>query len=146
MFKPLEDILKVPGITSIFITNNRGTIIDAELDSLMDNDFAEELARNIIKIFAIGKYGKFDRQSKEIELLFGEGRIIAVDCKQFVIIIICSKKTPVSMLRLTLGVQQKNLLEDKKLSKILDKEVIDKKILLRKANLTQKEIELLERV
>lgn len=146
MFKPLEDILKVPGITSIYITNNRGTILDSELDSLLDSETAEKLAQNVIKIFAIGRYGKFDRQTKEIELLFGDGRIIAVDCKQFVIILICSKKTPVSMLRMTLGVHLKNLLEDKKLSKILDKEVIDKKILLRKANLTEFEQQLLERI
>jgi hypothetical protein len=146
MLEPFEVISKVRGVRSVFVVNNRAKIIFEKLSPDVSRNTAEVLSEHIIKIFALGQYGKFKRQSNEIELLYEQGRLLAVDCRRFVLIITCENNTPFSMLRMTMGVQIKNLIGDESLNKELETEVIDKKVLLRKDKLSQYEIDLLEKI
>lgn len=146
MLEPFEVISKVRGVRSVFVVNNRAKIIFEKLSPDVSRTTAEILSEHIIKIFALGQYGKFKRQSNEIELLYEQGRLLAVDCRRFVLIITCENNTPFSMLRMTMGVQIKNLIGDESLNKELEAEVIDKKVLLRKDKLSQYEIDLLEKI
>lgn len=146
MLEPFDAFLKVRGVRSVFVVNNKAKILFEKLSPDMPSKKAEELAEHIVKIFAIGQYGKFKRQANEIELLFEDGRLLAVDCRRFVLIITCENNTPFSMLRMIMSVQIKNLISDDTLIKELETEVVDKKILLRKENLTELETDLLEKI
>lgn len=142
----LEDIFKIPNVKSAYIVNNRADILAEKLESSFSKDVANQLAMNIVKIFAIGHYGKKKRDSHEIELLYHNGRILAIDCKHFILIVICDNNAPISMLRMTLGVQIKSIQDDKKFMKQFESEVIDKKILLRRDKLNDEEINLMEKI
>lgn len=146
MLKQFDAIRKVPGVDSVMIVNNRGKIVFHQFAENLNPEKAESLATHIVKIYAIGQYGRYRRQSTEIELMFEKGRLLAVDCRRFVIIAVCQPNTPVSMLRMTMSVQIKSIQEDKKVNKTIEKEVIDKKVLLRKDKLSENEIALLEQI
>jgi hypothetical protein len=145
MRSKLEEIKRIPGVTSIYIVNNKAELIDGILDPTLTQDKAAKLAERIVKIYAIGIYGKVKRKSSEIELLFENGRVFSVDCDQFVLIIVCTNTVAISMVRLTTNVITKSLVSDKGL-KELTLNVIDKKVLLRKDRLNEVEIALLEQI
>lgn len=146
MKEKLEELKKIPGVSSAYIVNNKAEIIDGVLDASLSQDRAAKLAERIVKIYAIGIYGKVKRKSTEIELLFDKGRVFSVDCDQFVLIIVCTNSSAISMVRLTSNVIIKSIMSDKKLSKELTQNVIDKKVLLRKDRLNDVEVALLEQI
>ena len=145
MKKKLEELKRISGVNSVYIVNNKAELIDGLLDPTLTQDKASKLAERIVKIYAIGIYGKVKRKSSEIELLFENGRVFSVDCEQFVIILVCTNAVAISMVRLTTNVIIRSLMDDKTI-KEQSANVIDKKVLLRKDRLNEVEIALLEQI
>jgi len=109
-------------------------------------EMAERLGARIIKIFAIGIYGKVKRPTAEIELLYNNKRVLAIDCDRYNLVMICDNFVNISMLRMTVNVLIQSMVQDKKVQKFLEDHAIDKKLLLRRDKLTEEEINLLEKV
>ncbi|MCB0278848.1 MAG: hypothetical protein KDD94_05060 [Calditrichaeota bacterium] len=140
-----KELFRINGVNSVYAVNNRAEMIAGRLDGSIDRETAERLASHIVKIFAIGLYSNNSKKSTEIELLYDKGRVFAIDCNRFVLIIICNADVSISMVRLTSNVVIKTISEDKKLYKEFTKEVIDKKVMLRRDQLNEEEIALLDR-
>lgn len=141
-----KELFRINGVNSVYAVNNKAEMIAGKLAGTIDKEVAELLASNIVKIFAIGLYSNNTKKSSEIELLYDNGRVFAIDCNRYVLIIICSADVSISMVRLTSNVVIKTITQDKKLFKEFTKEVIDKKVMLRRDQLNEEEIALLDRL
>lgn len=140
-----KELFRINGVKSVYAVNNRAEMIAGKLDAI-DKKAAESLASHIVKIFAIGMYSQTKKKSSEIELLYDKGRVFAIDCNRYVLIIVCTEDVAISMVRLTSNVIIKTISEDKKLYKEFTKDIIDKKVMLRRDQLNNDEIELLDRL
>lgn len=145
MEERLEEILKIPGVLSVYAVNNRAEMITELFNNEISYQHAESLGARVVKIFAIGLYGKVQRKTSEIELLYSSKRVFAIDCGRYNLIIICDNFVQISMLRMTTNVLIQSMEQDKKVVKFLEDHAIDKKILLRRDKLTEEEINLLEK-
>ena len=126
-----KELFRINGVNSVYAVNNRAEMIAGKLAGSVYKEVAERLASHIVKIFAIGLYSNNAKKSSEIELLYDNGRVFAIDCNRYVLIIICSADVSISMVRLTSNVVIKTITQDKKLFKEFTKDVIDKKVMLR---------------
>ena len=141
-----KELFRINGVKSVYAVNNKAEMIAGKLDSQINKETAENLASHLVKIFAIGLYSSNAKKSSEIELLYDNGRVFAIDCNRYVLIIICTADVSISMVRLTSNVVIKTISEDKKIFKEFTKEIIDKKIMLRRDQLNDEEIALLDRL
>ena len=145
MEERLEELLLIPGVLSLYAVNNRGEMITELFNDEISREHAESLGARSVKIFAIGLYGKVQRKTSEIELLYSSRRVFAIDCGRYNLILICDNFVQISMLRMTTNVLIQSMTQDKVIATFLEDHVIDKKILLRRDKLTEEELTLLEK-
>jgi hypothetical protein len=146
MNERLRELLSIPGVISVLAVNNRAEIIASVNNGKYDVNVSTRMAARVVKIFAIGIYGKIKRPAKEMELLFDSLRVLAIDGGMYNMIIFSSIDAQMSLLRMSVNVLMNIMNNDKRVQTFLEKHRIDKKILLRKDKLSEDEIKLLERI
>ena len=146
MENKLKEIIAIPGVKSVFAINNKVELIAEQFNGQIDNEVAKDLGVRIVKIFGIGLYGKVQRKTTEIEMLLENSRVYALDCDHYNIVVLCESTVQTSMLRMSINVLVQTIQSDKKIQKALDEFRIDKKVLLRKENLSEEELQLIEKM
>lgn len=139
----LQEVMTVSGVEGVFVTSNRGQIID-KIGLSLNQSTLEGIAVHVLRI--VSGYHVQKRSLKEIEIIWNNYRIIALNTQKFVIITFCSSAKALSLLRITLNVVLSHLLEDKKFMKQIDKHALEKTVVLRKGHLEPLEINLISKL
>ena len=139
----LQEVMTVSGVEGVFVTSNRGQVID-KIGLSLNQSTLEGIAVHVLRI--VSGYHVQKRSLKEIEIIWNNYRIIALNTQKFVIITFCSSAKALSLLRITLNVVLSHLLEDKKFMKQIDKHALEKTVVLRKGHLEPLEINLISKL
>ncbi|MGD9897606.1 MAG: hypothetical protein AB7T22_00635 [Calditrichaceae bacterium] len=139
----LQEILNIDGVRGVYIASGRGNVIEKlgldEKDAVL-----EKLTVHILRILS-GHYLR-NLTITEIEFYWQDQYIICRHTNNMLLVILCKTPKVLSLLRITLNVALANLLEDKKLIKLIKDQTADKTFHINKGDLDESEVRLITKL
>jgi hypothetical protein len=139
----LKEITAIDGVEGLLLVSDNGHIVE-KLGTDLEHGTLEQLSKRIMRIIVAHRID--EKSVKEIELMWGNYRILAMSANIFTIIILCSSSRALSLLRITVNVVIGHILEDKKSMKQIKKFAGQSEIVLEKEYLDQLEIKLISKL
>lgn len=110
MERVLQDVNAVVGVTGTFVCNSEGTLVARALPSVFDEGSFLPAARTILQTIE-GLETTRRRRVHEIDLVFGEGRMVVKNLRVGCLYILCVRTINVPLLNLTANVAARKLTE-----------------------------------
>lgn len=110
MERVLQDVNAVVGVTGSFVCNTEGTLVARALPSVFDEGSFLPAARTILQTIE-GLETTRRRRVHEIDLVFGEGRMVVKNLRVGCVYILCVRTINVPLLNLTANVAARKLTE-----------------------------------
>ncbi len=110
MERVLQDINAVVGVTGSFVCNSEGTLVARGLPSVFDEGSFLPAARTILQTIE-GLETTRRRRVHELDLVFGEGRMVVKHLRVGCLYILCVRTINVPLLNLTANVAARKLTE-----------------------------------
>ncbi|TEU17853.1 MAG: roadblock/LC7 domain-containing protein [Anaerolineales bacterium] len=104
----LNDINAVVGVTGCFICNGEGQVSASALPDLFDETILSAVGRTMVQTIT-GMATAHRRKIGDIDLVYGQGRLIAENLGEGCLCILCVRKINVPLLNLTANVAAKKL-------------------------------------
>jgi predicted membrane protein len=140
----LEKIVAIPGVHYAVVANNKAAVIDR----LGENPHTKEAEAKIIfhALQMLVAVRNMNRNVEDADFLFLNGRFLFFNFDKLNLFVFCRNSVKISLLRMTVNVVMNEALNDKKVKKIVEKNIIDGNLLLRESNLDKTEKELIEAI
>jgi hypothetical protein len=125
----LQKIKDVPGVSGVFIINNRAELIASVGDDPLSKEDKENLGMQVLQLlsaFVIKSYPVIDS-----DFIFQNIRLLYFNYDKLNLFVYCHRNVKISMLRMTINVIMVEAMEDKKIKKIISQNMIDSELLLR---------------
>jgi len=110
MERILQDVNAVVGVTGSFVCNSEGTLVARALPSVFDEGSFLPPARTILQTIE-GLETTRRRRVNELDLVFGEGRMVVKNLRVGCLYILCVRTINVPLLNLTANVAARKLTE-----------------------------------
>ena len=125
----LQKIKNIPGVSGVFIVNNRAELVAAVGDDPLSKSDKEHLGMQVLQLlsaFVIKKHSVIDT-----DFIFQNVRLLYFNYDKLNLFVYCQRNVKISMLRMTINVVMVEALDDKKVKKIISQNMIDSGLLLR---------------
>ena len=125
----LQKIKNISGVSGVFVVNNRGELIASVGDDPLSKTDKEHLGIQVLQLlsaFVIKNHPVIDS-----DFIFQNVRLLYFNYDKLNLFIYCQRTVKISMLRMTVNVVMVEALENKKIKKIIDQNMIDSELLLR---------------
>lgn len=109
----LSDLNAVIGVNGSFVTDRKGHILARALPTVYDGPTLETVARTMMQTFA-GLETARRRKVGDIDMVFGEGRLIVKPFAEGCVAIVCVPRINVALVNLTANVTLRKLHEELK--------------------------------
>jgi len=139
----LNEIQNVNGVSGIFIASGRGKIIERAGTNMKDAQL-EELSLRFLRI--LGAFYARSQNVSEIEFYWEDHYVNCRHSNNLLLVTICRSPGVISLLRITLNVALANLLQDKKVMKLIKNHATDRTLILRKGQRDENETHLIKKV
>lgn len=140
----LDKIKNIPGVMEVFIVNNRAELIASVGETQLSKEDKEQLSMQVLQLLA--SFVMKNHTVSDSDFLFQKGRLLYFNYDKLNMFVYCQTNVKISMLRMTINVVMVEALEDKKIKKIINQNVIDAKLLLRKDRLDPAEMPYVEAI
>lgn len=139
----LEEIQNIDGVDGVFVASGRGKIVRKLGISQKDNQL-ELLVVRILRI--LGAFYAREQNVTEIEFYWQDHYVNCRHSHNLILVTLCKSPKVISFLRITLNVALANILEDKKIMKIIKSHATDKTLVLTKGLRDESETQLILKV
>jgi len=140
----LEKIKAVHGVLGVYVLNNRAESLAQYGTESIGKQNKEKIVTEILQIlasFILKGYSVIDT-----DFMFQNGRLLYFNFDKLNLFVHCQKNVKISMLRMTINVVMVEALDDKKIVKMINKNIIDGKLLLRPDKVDKEELIYIERI
>ena len=125
----LQKIKNIPGVSGVFVLNNRAEIIASVGDDPLSKPDKEQLGMQVLQLLA--SFVLKNRPVIDSDFIFQNIRLLYFNYDKLNLFVYCQKNVKISMLRMTINVVMVEAVEDKKVKKIISQNMIDSELLLR---------------
>lgn len=133
----LQKIKEIPGVIAVHVFNNRAETLFQLGNEKLGKKETEALAIDTLQLLA--SYIAKGYPVGDSDFIFQNGRLLYFNYDKLNIFVHCDTNVKISMLRMTVNVVMLEALEDKKVKKIIEKNIIDGSLLLRGNKITEDE-------
>lgn len=139
----LQEIANVEGVNGVFIASGRSKIV-RKFGIKEKDDRLELLVLRLLRI--LGAFYTTGKNVTEIELYWQDHYVNCRHSHNLVLVTLCRTPKVISFLRITLNVALANILEDKKIMKMVKNHATDRTLILSKGTQDATETQLISRV
>jgi hypothetical protein len=139
--KVIKDISNISGVTSVWIINNNGEVIISGGNTKLEQRILSQTTQDFVQLF--GAYELNHQGMNEIEVNYDEGYLFGKAKENFILAILCTNISSLSMIRLTVNVALADLEQNKKFTKLV-KDSSHRWNMLRRDSLRPEELALWE--
>ena len=141
MEKVIKDILNISGVTGVWIINNNGEVIISGGNTRLEQRILSQTTLDFVQLF--GAYELNHQGMNEMEVNYEGGYLFGKARDNFILVILCTNISSLSMIRLTVNVAFAELEQNKKFTKLL-KDSSNRWNMLRRDSLRPEELALWE--